>query len=62
LIASDYLTFRKSRRFMEGRSGLCGMGVCYECLVTIDGAPGQRACMVEVQEGMEIEIDEAEGL
>jgi NADH dehydrogenase/NADH:ubiquinone oxidoreductase subunit G len=47
---------------MEGRGGLCGMGVCYECLVTINGSPGQRACMVEVQEGMEIEIDEAEGL
>jgi NADH dehydrogenase/NADH:ubiquinone oxidoreductase subunit G len=38
------------------------MGVCYECLVTINGAPGQRACMVEVEEGMEIGIDEAKGL
>lgn len=24
---------------------LCGMGVCYACLVTIDGVPNQRACM-----------------
>ena len=62
LIASGYLTLRKSHRFKEGRGGLCGMGVCYECLVTINGSPGQRACMVEVEEGMEIGIDDGKGL
>ena len=62
LIASGYLSLRKSHRLKEGRGGLCGMGVCYECLVTINGSPGQRACMVEVEEGMEIGIDEAKGL
>ena len=62
LIASGYLTLRKSHRLKEGRGGFCGMGVCYECLVSINGSPGQRACMVEVAEGMEIGIDEAKGL
>jgi len=62
LIASGYLALRKSHKIKEGRGGLCGMGVCYECLVTINGAAGQRACMVEVEEGMEIGIDEAKGL
>ena len=30
------------------------MGVCHECLVTVDGRPGQRACMTEVREGMSV--------
>jgi predicted molibdopterin-dependent oxidoreductase YjgC len=30
------------------------MGVCFDCLVTIDGVPNQRACMVAVAAGMRI--------
>jgi predicted molibdopterin-dependent oxidoreductase YjgC len=37
------------------RGGFCGMGVCQECRVTIDGMPDRRACMTEVREGMEVE-------
>jgi thioredoxin reductase len=33
----------------------CGMGVCQDCLVTVDGMPGRRACMTSLQDGMEIE-------
>ncbi len=39
------------------RGLLCGMGVCYECRVTIDGRPAQRACLRLCREGMEIRID-----
>ena len=39
----------------EARAPLCGMGVCYECRVTIDGIPHQRACMTTVTRGMAIE-------
>jgi len=39
-----------------GQRGLfCGMGVCQECVVTIDGRPWQRACMTPVRDGMAIE-------
>ena len=38
----------------DPRGLFCGMGVCYECLVTIDGQPDQRACMSLVEEGMHI--------
>jgi glycine/D-amino acid oxidase-like deaminating enzyme len=38
------------------RRGLfCGMGVCHDCLVTIDGHAGQRSCMMPVKDGMSIE-------
>jgi len=41
----------------EPRSGICGMGICFECRVTIDGAPHRRACMVSCRSGMEIVTD-----
>jgi D-hydroxyproline dehydrogenase subunit gamma len=37
------------------RAALCGMGICQECRVTIDGRLYQRACMVAVEAGMTIE-------
>jgi sarcosine oxidase subunit alpha len=39
------------------RGGFCGMGVCQECRVMVDGLPDQRACMTEVRDGMEIYTD-----
>ncbi len=38
----------------EARGAFCGMGLCYECLVTVNHIPDQRACMTVVQDGMEI--------
>ena len=38
----------------------CGMGICYECLVTIDGVPNTRACQTSVAEGMIIETGNME--
>ena len=37
-----------------GRAPICGMGVCFECRVTIDGRPHHRACLVTCLDGMEI--------
>lgn len=36
------------------RAPLCLMGVCFECLVEIDGTPNQQACMIRVREGMRV--------
>lgn len=38
-----------------GRGVFCGIGVCFDCLVTVDGRPGQRACMVAVRPGLRVE-------
>ena len=32
----------------------CGMGACFDCVVTVDGRIGQRACMTKVADGMQI--------
>ena len=42
----------------EPRGPLCGMGVCFECRVTIDGRPHQRSCQTLCRPGMEIKTDE----
>lgn len=38
----------------EPRAALCGMGICYECRVTIDGVAHQRSCMTRVAPGMRV--------
>jgi D-hydroxyproline dehydrogenase subunit gamma len=38
----------------EPRGVFCGMGVCFDCLVVIDGVPNTRACMTFVAEGMHV--------
>ncbi len=43
------------------RAPFCLMGVCYECLMVIDGIPNQRACMTSVREGMLIETQRGPG-
>jgi len=52
LRASDTGT-EKSRSDLN-RGLYCGMGTCYECVVTIDGRANQRACMTKVQGGEKI--------
>jgi sarcosine oxidase subunit alpha len=44
------------RRSVSGtpRGPVCGMGICFECCVTIDGAPHVRSCLMPCRAGMEI--------
>ena len=41
----------------EPRGLFCGMGICYDCLVTVDGLPNVRACITPVIEGMVVETE-----
>lgn len=45
--------FRKSAGG-ESRGPVCGMGICFECRVTIDGVGHQRSCNVIAADGMEV--------
>jgi sarcosine oxidase subunit alpha len=42
----------------EPRAPLCGMGVCFECRVTINGQPHCRSCLTVCEDGMEVKTDE----
>ena len=44
------------------RAPFCLMGVCYECLMVIDGLPNQRTCRLTVAEGMKIESQHGPGV
>ncbi len=41
----------------EPRAPLCGMGICFECRVTIDGRPHARSCQIPCREGMKVSTD-----
>jgi D-hydroxyproline dehydrogenase subunit gamma len=38
----------------DKRGPYCLMGVCYECLMEIDGVPNQQSCLIPVREGMQV--------
>ena len=40
------------------RSSYCMMGVCFDCLVTIDGVGSRQGCLVRVHEGMRVETQD----
>ena len=42
----------------EARSALCGMGICFECRVTIDGKAHARSCQIICDDGMVVRTDE----
>jgi sarcosine oxidase subunit alpha len=42
----------------EQRSPLCGMGICFECRVEINGRPHCRSCQILARPGMEVSTDE----
>ena len=47
-------TMRHSAVSEAPRAPLCLMGVCFECLVQVDGRANVQACMVKVSEGMKV--------
>jgi sarcosine oxidase subunit alpha len=51
VITSGESAFRRSVSG-EPRGPLCGMGICFECRLTIDGVPHARSCQIVCREGM----------
>ena len=57
LISTGINYFRKSRGG-RNRGLYCGMGTCFECLVTVDGHLSQRACLTQLEPGMDIHVQQ----
>lgn len=53
LTQAGHRAFRETAKDAQ-RGIFCGMGVCQDCLVSVDGSPNQRACMTPVQDGMKV--------
>jgi predicted molibdopterin-dependent oxidoreductase YjgC len=60
LIGAGFSVFRHTPTGAP-RGVFCGMGVCFDCLVTVDGLAEQRACMTPVQRGMRVQTRSTEG-
>ncbi|HWT08692.1 MAG TPA: FAD-dependent oxidoreductase [Roseomonas sp.] len=53
LSAAGILAFRETPQGAP-RGLWCGMGACFDCIVTVDGRAGQRACLVKAEAGMQV--------
>ena len=58
LLAAGTSDFRTTPVVGSRRGPWCMMGVCFDCLVTIDGIGSRQACLVPVREGMAIETQQ----
>ena len=55
LYAAGQRTFSRSFKYHRRRGLMCCAGNCPNCIVAVDGAPGARACIEPVREGMRVE-------
>ena len=55
LMANGIVAWRATRHGSRPRGLFCGIGVCFDCLVTVDGERNQRACLVQAADGMRVE-------
>lgn len=53
LLAAGQRVLRHTRRAGKPRGMFCAMGVCFDCVMTINGEAGVRACMTRVEDGMQ---------
>ncbi|WP_329125646.1 (2Fe-2S)-binding protein [Streptomyces sp. NBC_01465] len=61
LWSAGVTSWRTTRRTGEPRGVFCGIGVCFDCLVTVNGRPNQRACLVPAEPGDAITTQEGTG-
>lgn len=54
LLVSGRLACRTTPVTGAARGPFCMMGVCFDCLVTIDDRPNQQSCLITVAPGMRI--------
>ncbi|MDC5697054.1 (2Fe-2S)-binding protein [Intrasporangium calvum] len=61
LVAQGILSWRTTRLEGRPRGLFCGIGICFDCLVTVDGVPSQRACLVRARDGLDVTTQEGSG-
>ncbi len=55
LLGLGHDAFRETPTRRVARGPFCMMGVCFDCLVTIDGVANRQSCLVPIRAGMEVE-------
>lgn len=55
LLSNGFKRFRTENHTVP-RGVYCGMGICFDCLVTVNSLPFQRACLTQVEQDMHIDL------
>ena len=61
LIAGGVMSWRRTRIGDQPRGVFCGIGACFDCLITVNGEPNVRACLSQVHDGDRVERQEGTG-
>ncbi|MER7314635.1 MULTISPECIES: (2Fe-2S)-binding protein [Streptomyces] len=61
LWAAGVLSWRTTRLNGRPRGAFCGIGSCYDCLASVNGAPNNRACLVPARPGDTVTTQEGNG-
>ncbi|MFE2422602.1 (2Fe-2S)-binding protein [Streptomyces hokutonensis] len=61
LWSAGVTSWRTTRVGGAPRGVFCGIGVCYDCLVTVNDRPNQRACLVQLHPGDAVRTQEGTG-
>jgi len=54
LLIAGVKYLRNAQVGAKPRMPYCWMGVCYECLLEIDGEQNQQSCLITVKDGMHV--------
>jgi hypothetical protein len=57
MLANGLRTFRNTRS-QSPRGVFCGMGICYECRMIVDGVPNVRTCMTPASPGVRVRVQD----
>ena len=56
LLANQLRATRYTRVESKPRGLFCGIGICFDCLLVINGQGNQKSCITEIKEGMSVTI------
>jgi aerobic-type carbon monoxide dehydrogenase small subunit (CoxS/CutS family) len=62
LLAAGRLCFRRTAKIDHPRGFYCGMGICWECTMIVNGEPNVRTCLTLAEPGMQVQTQFGFGL
>ncbi len=61
LLAAGQRGLRFTRKYGEPRGIFCALGRCTDCVMTVDGIPNVRTCVLPVRPGMRVQTQHGLG-